>query len=64
MRRVLAAIVIVLVLAAAGYLWLQFGTRTVPEGQQPLTTLDLASFREEFNRAAEATRVVVLLSPT
>jgi hypothetical protein len=64
MRRTRAAVLALLALVAAGYLWWQFGTRTTPQGQRPLATMDLSAFREEFNRTSDATRVVVLLSPT
>jgi hypothetical protein len=61
-----AALVFVIMLAAA-YGWWRFGTRYVPEGQPPLATVDaarLATLKEDFNRAAGDTRIIVLLSPT
>jgi len=64
LRRI--ALVVVLVLAA-GYGWWRFGTRYVPAGQPPLATVDaasLAALKEDFNRAAGETRIILLLSPT
>lgn len=40
---------------------------TTPEGQPPLTDLtneSLAAFKEQFNNAANQTRIILLLSPT
>jgi hypothetical protein len=37
---------------------------TAPAGQPAVAALNLASFRQSFNAAADRTRVVVLLSPT
>jgi hypothetical protein len=62
-RIVLAFVVIALVAAAYRY----FGTHNAPAGQPALATLDAGSLdalRVDFNRAAAATRIVVLLSPT
>jgi hypothetical protein len=66
-RRIsIAALVIVAALLGA-YAWWQFGTRHVPAGQPPLATLDagsLAALRDDFNRRAGETRIIILLSPT
>jgi hypothetical protein len=35
-----------------------------PAGQPPVAALQVAGFREAFNRAADRTRVVALFSPT
>lgn len=46
------------------YLWLSKGT---PPGQPPLTSLaqnNLDHFKNDFNRAGDEARLVLLLSPT
>lgn len=56
-----------LVAAVAVFAWFRFTTHDAPPGQPPLTTLDASSldaFRQEFNRDAGKTRIVVLLAPT
>jgi hypothetical protein len=63
-RRARGVAIAVLVLLAAAYLWWRLGTRHVPDGQPPLATMDVAALRDDFNRAAGHTRVIVLLSPT
>ncbi len=63
-RLVLAAVVIALAGAAAAW---RFAPSEVPPGQPPLAKLDAASLdtlRSDFNRHADATRAVILLSPT
>jgi hypothetical protein len=62
-RIALAVIAPVLIAAAYWYL----GTHHVPDGQPALSTLDAASIeslRNDFNRAAGETRIIVLLAPT
>lgn len=54
-----------LLLAGTAYRYL--GTHQVPDGQPALVTLDAASLdslRQDFNRASNETRIIVLLSPT
>ena len=61
----IAIAVVGLLLAGAGYRYL--GTHHVPAGQPALVTLDAGSIdavRQDFNRAANETRIIVLLSPT
>jgi hypothetical protein len=61
-KRTLLFLVPAAVLAAAvgcGFL----GHRT-PPGQAELASMDLAALRADFNRAADRTRLIVLLSPT
>ena len=45
-------------------LWYNFAGSTAPAGQPPLARMDLAALKTEFNRAANQTRIIVLLSPT
>lgn len=66
-RRIFIAALVIVAALIGGYAWWQFGTRYVPAGQPPLATLDassLATLRDDFNRAAGETRIIVLLSPT
>ena len=52
---------------AGAMLWYLFGPRHVPPGQQPLGILSatsLEALRTDFNRNADRTRVILLLSPT
>jgi hypothetical protein len=52
---------------AGAMLWYVYGERRVPEGQPPLATLSastLETFRADFNRDADRTRIILLLSPT
>ena len=47
--------------------WNLFGARRTPAGQPALERLragGLSAFTDSFNRAADETRVVALLSPT
>lgn len=50
-------------LVAAG-LWYSLAASRAPQGQPPLTTMDLDALRSEFNRSVADTRVILLLSPT
>jgi hypothetical protein len=65
---VLAGLLLVVVAAGvAGFLWLRYAPRHVPDGQPALAHLDEASlprFREKFNAGVDGVRVMVLLSPT
>lgn len=65
-RILLVAVSVVGILAAAG-VWHRFGARETPAGQPPLARLseaNLEDLRAAFNEAADAPRVVALLSPT
>lgn len=65
-RRTFGAAALLIVLAAA-IAWYQFSPGVAPAGQPPLATLDatsLQALRADFNRDANLTRVIVLLSPT
>jgi hypothetical protein len=59
-RRVLFVLIPV-VLAAAAFYGL---SHRVPSGQPPLTNMDLAMLRTDFNRADDRPRLILLLSPT
>jgi hypothetical protein len=64
-RRRIAFLVLFLA-AAVLFVWYQ-GRTVVPEGQPPLVTLDasaMLALRSDFNRHADATRLIILLSPT
>ena len=64
-RRLARFAAVALVLASAG--WWQFLRHDAPEGQHPLVTLDatsIGSLKDDFNVSADATRLIVLLSPT
>jgi hypothetical protein len=55
------------VLIAAAVAWYRFAPGEAPLGQPPLVTIDataLEGLRAEFNRNANETRLIVLLSPT
>jgi hypothetical protein len=63
-RAVVLAVVGVLVLLAAAYLW---GPPVAPSGQEPLVTLSNAnfdSFQNAFDGDFDVPRLVLLLSPT
>jgi hypothetical protein len=60
--RRLVLIVPALVLALA--VWFGLSTHRAPTGQPPLAVMDLEQLRADFNRSADSTRVIVLLSPT
>jgi hypothetical protein len=65
-RRVAIPLGVVAVLAGA-MLWYLFGPRHVPPGQPPLGILSASSLealRADFNRDADRTRIILLLSPT
>jgi hypothetical protein len=65
-KRVLAALMLVVAVAAGGVLWFLYSPRRTPEGQPPLRTLGpngVAHFRSAFNEAGD-TRILVLFSPT
>jgi hypothetical protein len=65
-RRTLLLILVVLAIGGAfGYV--RFATHHAPAGQPPLAYLDsgsLAALKDDFNRAANETRIIVLLAPT
>ena len=55
------------VLIAAVVAWYRFAPGDVPAGQARLATIDAAALeglRAEFNRDANETRLILLLSPT
>ncbi len=57
-------VVALVALLAGAYFW---GPPTVPNGQQPLLALsnaNLSEFERTFDAAADAPRLVLLLSPT
>ncbi len=63
-RAVIVAVIALVLLLAVVYLW---GPSSVPAGQEPLTVLSNADLRElaaAFDGAADAPRMVLLLSPT
>lgn len=64
-RRRITIAAVGLLLTAIAYRYL--GTHQVPDGQPALVTLDASSLdllRQDFNRASNDTRIIVLLSPT
>lgn len=63
-RLILVAAIAILMALAAAYLWVP---GSVPAGQEPLTVLSKAGLNEfasAFDRDAEVSRLVLLLSPT
>ena len=63
-RTIALAVVAVLVLLCAWYLW---GPSHVPPGQDPLVSLtntNFSEFERAFNADSDAPRLVLLLSPT
>jgi hypothetical protein len=48
----------------AATLWYGIFNHATPSGQPALAPMDLAALRADFNRAADRTRLIVLLSPT
>jgi hypothetical protein len=67
MKWLRRAALIALALVAGGYGWWQFATRYAPEGQPPLATIDpasVAAVKQDFNKYAGETRIILLLSPT
>ena len=66
-RPGLAVAAVALLAALAGGAYYFFAPRRTPAGQAPLGNLDpetLNPLRERFNAAADAPRLVALLSPT
>ena len=64
-RRLLLILVFVAVVGT--FAWARFAAHNVPVGQPSLAYLDsapLETLKADFNRAANETRIVVLLSPT
>jgi hypothetical protein len=61
-RRTSLFVVSALVLAGA-LAYSLFAHRS-PEGQPPLVEMNLATFKADFNRASNRTRLILLLSPT
>ncbi len=67
MTRRFAIFVGVFAVLAVAMLWYLYGERRVPEGQSPLGLLSASSLealRADFNRDADRTRIILLLSPT
>jgi hypothetical protein len=63
-RRVLIALVLLACIAAVATRFLR---HDAPAGQPPLAILTeqtLGELRDDFNAAADATRIILLLSPT
>jgi hypothetical protein len=63
-RVIVLALVSIVLLLAAMYRW---GPSSVPRGQEPLVALsstNFSDFENAFDRASEAPRLVLLLSPT
>lgn len=63
-RIAIFAVIVVLILLAAFYLW---GPGTVPAGQQPLVTLSSANFTDfenAFNADSQVPGILFLASPT
>jgi hypothetical protein len=64
-KRVIGiGIAAVLVLLGVAYLW---GPGSAPRGQEPIVTLsegNVLEFEKAFDAAADAPRLVLLLSPT
>jgi hypothetical protein len=61
-KRTLLVLLAAAVLAAA--IWYGVFNHATPPGQPALAAMDLAALRADFNRAADRTRLIVLLSPT
>ena len=67
MKKRVAVPVAICALLVAAMLWYLYGPRQVPPGQPPLAVLDAGSLdtlRADFNRDADRTRIIILLSPT
>jgi hypothetical protein len=63
-RRLL---IVLVALVLIGLVAARFITHNAPAGQSPLATLDTTSLPrlvEDFNRASDETRIILLLSPT
>lgn len=57
----------IVVLLAAAVAWYRFAPGEAPGGQPPLVAIDaeaLEGLRADFNRYANETRLILLLSPT
>ena len=66
-RVAAVTLVVIVVIAGAGFAWLLHAPRRSPAGQPALSSLDASSlpaFREAFNASVGELRVVVLFSPT
>ena len=66
-RRKKLLVLVIVIAAAVGASWYQFGGHRTAEGQRPLADLSTGSldqFRTDFNAAAGETRMILLLSPT
>ena len=67
MNRTRLLWILVLVAIAGAFAYVRFGTHDAPAGQPSLAYLDagsLADLKADFNRAANETRIIVLLAPT
>jgi hypothetical protein len=67
MRKLRGTLLVLLIILGSAAAWWRYSPRTVPAGQPPLVTLDTASLstlRDDFNRAGDDVRIIVLLSPT
>ena len=65
-RRTFGVAGLVLLIAAV-VAWYRFAPGEVPAGQPPLVTIDggtLEGLKADFNRTANDTRLILLLSPT
>ena len=63
-KSVAAGLLLAALFAGAAYLWMG---SAVPPGQEPLATLTQSNFSEfenSFDKAADGSRLVLLLSPT
>ena len=64
-RKLLLLVLPLALLGAVAYVG--FATHDAPAGQPPLAYLDrssLTALKADFNRAADETRLIVLLAPT
>jgi len=52
------------VLLVGAGLWYNLAESRAPQGQPPLTVMDLSALRNQFNGSVNETRVILLLSPT
>ena len=62
-----SVLVVVFVAVLVWYVHLYLGGHRAPAGQQALGDLDaasLAALKDDFNRSADRSRVILLLSPT
>lgn len=63
-RAIVLAVIAIVLLLAAMYLW---GPSSAPRGQEPLVALsnsNFSDFENAFDRGSDAPRLVLLLSPT